>query len=84
LTELALVVEQALERRRMQGEAGGTTSRVLADGAGWRVADVVCTSGPQDHPFEEQHACYAIAIVLAGSWCSGSRVMPSTTPAKSS
>ena len=68
MAEIALALEQALERRRTEGEAGRTTSRVLACGAGWSVADVVCTSGPQDHPFEEQHRCYAIAIVLAGSF----------------
>jgi AraC family transcriptional regulator len=68
LAEIALALEQALERRRTQGEAGRTTSRVLACGAGWRIADVMCTSGPQDRPFEEQHTHYAIAIVLAGSF----------------
>ena len=68
MAEIALALEQALERRRMQGEAGRTTSRLLACGAGWRVADVVCTSGPQDHSFEERHECYTIAIVLAGSF----------------
>jgi AraC family transcriptional regulator len=68
LAEIALALEQALERRRRQGEAGRTTSRVLARGAGWSIADVVCTSGPQDHPFEEQHRCYAIAVVLAGTF----------------
>jgi AraC-like DNA-binding protein len=32
------------------------------------VADVVCTCGPEDRPYEEQHACYSIAIVLAGTF----------------
>jgi AraC family transcriptional regulator len=32
------------------------------------VADVICTSGPGDRAFEEQHSRYAIAIVLAGSF----------------
>jgi AraC-like DNA-binding protein len=41
---------------------------MLARGDGWRVADVVCTSGPQDQPFEEQHTHYSIAIVLEGSF----------------
>jgi AraC family transcriptional regulator len=68
LAEIALALEQALERRRTRGEAGHTASRVLACGAGWRIADVMCTSGPQDRPFEEQHTHYAIAIVLAGSF----------------
>jgi AraC-like DNA-binding protein len=68
LAEIALALEQALERRRTQGEAGRAISRRLARGAGWSVADVVCTSGPQNHPFEEQHTYYTIAIVLAGSF----------------
>ena len=29
---------------------------------------MVCTSGPQDDPFEEQHTDYVIAVVLAGSF----------------
>jgi AraC family transcriptional regulator len=68
LAEIALALEQALERRRTRGEAGSTASRVLACGAEWRIADVMCTSGPQDRPFEEQHTHYAIAIVLAGTF----------------
>ena len=58
----------ALERRRHLGEAGRTAARVLAQGPGWRVADVLCTSGPGDRPFEEQHAQYAVAVVLAGTF----------------
>ena len=42
--------------------------RILAQGDGWAVADVLCTSGPQDRPFEEQHAQYSISVVLAGSF----------------
>jgi AraC family transcriptional regulator len=42
--------------------------RVLAHGAGWRVSDVRCTRGPQDRPFEEQHAGFSIAVVLAGTF----------------
>lgn len=29
---------------------------------------MVCTSGPQDRPFQEQHTQYAVAVVLAGSF----------------
>jgi AraC family transcriptional regulator len=42
--------------------------RILAGGDGWTVADVVCTSGPQDRPYEERHERYAIAAVMAGSF----------------
>jgi AraC family transcriptional regulator len=68
LAKIALALEDALERRRIRGDAGGAESTTLAHGEGWRVADVVCTSGPQDRPFEEQHADYVIAIVMAGSF----------------
>ena len=50
------------------GTAGRTTPRIIAAGDGWTVADVVCTCGPQDRPFEEQHQRYSIAVVLAGSF----------------
>jgi AraC family transcriptional regulator len=68
LAKIAVALRGALERRRAQGVPGGVTARVLAHGDGWNVADVVCTSGPQDQPFEEQHSHYSIAIVLAGSF----------------
>jgi AraC family transcriptional regulator len=41
---------------------------LIARGDGWRVRDVVCTSGPHDRPYEEQHSDFSIAIVLAGSF----------------
>ncbi|HVY56810.1 MAG TPA: AraC family transcriptional regulator [Xanthobacteraceae bacterium] len=40
----------------------------LAAGAGWRVDDVVCTSGPCDTPFEEQHTGVCIATVTGGTF----------------
>ena len=43
-------------------------ARVLARGDGWTVSHVICTSGPQDRPFEEQHSQTSIAIVLAGTF----------------
>jgi AraC family transcriptional regulator len=68
LAKIAVALRGALERRRAQGVAGGTTARVLAQGSGWSVADVLCTSGPQDQPFTERHTHHSIAIVLAGSF----------------
>ena len=68
MAEIAVALRRALERRRQLGETGRTAARVLAHGDGWRVADVVCTSGPGDRTFEEQHAHYAIAVVLAGTF----------------
>jgi len=68
LAEIAIALQTALERRRALGTPGRANARVLAQGDGWSVADVVCTSGPQDTPFEEEHSHYSIAIVLAGSF----------------
>jgi AraC-like DNA-binding protein len=44
------------------------TKRFLASGAGWRVDDVICTSGPRDRVFEEQHDGVCIAAVTDGSF----------------
>jgi AraC family transcriptional regulator len=68
LAKIAVELERELARRRMDGTAGQTTPRILACGAGWTVADVVCTCGPQDRPYEERHDHVAIAIALAGSF----------------
>jgi AraC-like DNA-binding protein len=43
-------------------------SRLLASGPGWRVQDVVCTSGPDDPPFEERHDGVCIAAVTGGTF----------------
>jgi AraC-like DNA-binding protein len=44
------------------------TSHFLASGAGWRVDDVICTSGPGDRTFEEQHDGVCIAAVTRGTF----------------
>jgi AraC family transcriptional regulator len=41
---------------------------MVASGAGWSVSDIVCSSGPHDRPFEEQHASVCIAAVMQGSF----------------
>ena len=68
MAEIAVELERALADRRETGAPGRTSPRVIARGDGWTVADVVCTSGPQDRRYEEQHARSTIAIVLAGSF----------------
>lgn len=40
----------------------------LARGMGWSVEDVICTSGPNDRPFEEQHRWVSIAVVVSGTF----------------
>lgn len=44
------------------------SAHVLAAGNGWRVQDVICTHGPRDRPFEEQHGSVSIAAVTAGTF----------------
>ncbi len=68
MAKIAVELEQALKRRALSGAPGNTVARRLAEGNGWTVSDVVCTSGPQDRPFEERHSGFSIAIVAAGSF----------------
>ena len=68
MAKIAAELDRALTRRRDDGTPGQTRPRILARGDGWTAADVLCTSGPSDCPFEERHERYAIAAVLAGSF----------------
>jgi len=68
LVKIALAVERAVAQRALTGDRGRVTGRVLARGEGWTVEDVICTSGPQDRPFEEHHAHVSIGIVAAGTF----------------
>ncbi|HWY48040.1 MAG TPA: AraC family transcriptional regulator [Bryobacteraceae bacterium] len=68
MAKIAVELEHALARRALDGAAGQATARRIAQGHGWTVQDIVCTSGPQDRPFEEQHSGFSIAIVAAGSF----------------
>ena len=58
---------------------GKIATNILARGDDWSLSDVVCTSGPQDRPFEEQHNSVLIAVVIEGSFqyrsAHGSEVM---------
>lgn len=44
------------------------SSHLLACGPGWRVADVICTFGPHDRPFEERHGAVSVAAVTEGTF----------------
>ena len=44
------------------------TMHLLASGPGWRVEDVVCSAGPHDRPFEEQHDLVCVAAVTRGTF----------------
>lgn len=53
-------------------ESSGTTcppvSRPISSRDGWSMSHVVCTAGPTDRPFEEQHSLTSIAVVLHGTF----------------
>lgn len=68
MAKIAVELEQALRRRALSGAPGNTVARRLAEGHGWTVSDVVCTCGPQDRSYEEEHSNVCIAIVAAGSF----------------
>jgi AraC family transcriptional regulator len=44
------------------------SAKLLASGIGWRVSDVLCTSGPRDPCYVEQHSAYSIALVTDGNF----------------
>jgi AraC family transcriptional regulator len=68
LGKIAVTLQQALAQRAREGTRGSTSARGLAQGEGWDVADILCTFGPSDRPFEERHAGVCIAMVVAGSF----------------
>lgn len=68
MAKIAVELERALAQRAAKGEPGSMGSRALGKGDGWQVADVVCTCGPQDRRFEEQHPFFTIAVVVAGTF----------------
>jgi AraC-like DNA-binding protein len=68
LAKIAVEMTEALARRSLNGAPGRIAARPLAQGEGWRVQDLICTSGPRDRPFEERHASVSISIVAAGSF----------------
>jgi len=44
------------------------TAHLLVSGPGWRVTDIICTAGPDDRAFEEEHPQHCIAVVRSGSF----------------
>ena len=43
-------------------------ARLLAQGDGWAVHDVLCGAGPRDRAFEELHSTTTLAVVVAGTF----------------
>lgn len=44
------------------------STRTLASGPGWWVADIVCTAAAGDRPFEEEHGSFCLAAVTSGTF----------------
>jgi AraC family transcriptional regulator len=68
---LAASLQRALAQREREGRAemgGSPIASTLAAGRGWTVEDVVCTLGPGDRPYEEQHTSACLAVVAAGAF----------------
>lgn len=54
--------------RVRSGAPGRNSATPLARGSGWSIDDVLCTFGPEDRSFPEQHAGVTAAIVVAGTF----------------
>jgi AraC family transcriptional regulator len=68
LAKIAVKLEPGTAQRIHDRAHARPARRVLACGEGWNVSDVICSAGPQQHPFEEQHSDVCIAIVVAGTF----------------
>lgn len=68
MAKIAAELIRAVAHRAQCGGSGSPTTRVLAQGPGWTVEDVICTSGPGDRAYEERHSRVSIAIVAAGTF----------------
>src|SRR5437899_10767251 len=68
LGKVAGDLQRALARQAGTGSPGRADERRIAEGERWSVSDVICTSGPADRPFEEQHDGVSIAVVVAGTF----------------
>lgn len=68
MAKLALDLERAVTERQAAGTPGGVLMHQLAAGVGWSVSDGICTSGPHDRKFKEEHTAVSIAVVVAGSF----------------
>jgi AraC family transcriptional regulator len=58
----------ALKRKALRGEPGSARNHLLAGGDGWRVVEILCTSGPGDPSVEERFWSVAISLVLSGTF----------------
>jgi AraC family transcriptional regulator len=65
---LKVLAKIAVESMHQLGGTRPPSARHIASGDGWMVSDVVCTAGPGDQPFEEQHSRSSITVVMGGTF----------------
>jgi AraC family transcriptional regulator len=68
LAKIAVEMEANWGGRATHSRPAAPPRHLLARGTGWNVFDVVCSAGPRDRAFEEQHTGVSIAIVTAGTF----------------
>jgi AraC family transcriptional regulator len=68
LAKIAVTLVEALAQRATHDGPGRVEARLLAKGDGWTVEDIICSCGPHDRPYDEQHEHVAIAIVTSGTF----------------
>lgn len=67
--KIAVELRDAVEQRAARGTAWEPLrARTVARGEGWSAEDLICTCGPRDRVFEEQHSRFSAALVLAGTF----------------
>lgn len=68
MAKIAVEKSPAIHGLPNGGRSNPPHAGFLAIGNGWTARDVVCTAGPQDRPFEEQHTQTSIAVVVSGTF----------------
>ena len=68
MAKIAVDSTSLRDRLAQKSQCGCQKSRFLAAGDGWSVYEVLCTAGPKDRAFEEQHSQVSIAVVLSGTF----------------
>ena len=68
MAKIAVETDWARSRRDREASSARPRVRIVGQGDGWAVADVVCAAGPHDRPFEERHEKAAVAVVAAGTF----------------
>lgn len=67
--KIAVELREAVAQRTARGSAWEPLrSRTVARREGWSAEDLICTCGPRDRVFEEQHSRFSVALVLAGTF----------------